>query len=468
MAAQSYPASTSSTAEPDQALIAEPIPLSSWISVTAMLIASVYSTVDRQIFAIFAESIRVELGLSDVQLGLLQGVGLSFVGLLTVYPISWIADRYDRRKVMAACVLGWSLAVLGCGLSKGFGWLLLFTGLVGIGEAGVGPAGFAIIPDLFPFSARQLGNSVFSIGFRLAASLGVYLAGLLMIVAKWVQPALPGSLAHYHVWRLSFLVTVVFAPIAIACLWFLPRRASGRAHTTETQNNPTDDVYETFEQVQNPIAVEPIGKFLKRHRSAWICTLTAALMMSFGSAALAGWAPIIAQRYFGQNPIQSGEWLAAVGLTSGIAGFVIGTPIIQWLQSRIGLLAPMRALAGSVLLQAILALAMMLSRSVPALYSLWGVQATAGMIGAMATPTILQSMAPIHLRARVFAITTFIGMAGALSYVCVGAISDRLSGVVSYPLLYSACSLGFFGLLLGAALFWRSEPLYLELAMENA
>ncbi|MFO6448328.1 MFS transporter [Erythrobacter sp. NE805] len=452
------PPAIADAAVADPTLVKEPVPLSAWLGLGVLFFGTIYATVDRQIFVIFAEAIKNDLGLSDTQLGILQGVGLTLVGLITVYPIAWISDRKDRRHVVGTCMLLWSLAVLGCALSPGFGLLLLFASIVGIGEAGTTPAAYAMIPDLFPKSARQLANSAYAIAARLAGVLGIYIAGLLIVVVAEVRPLLPAELGAMHEWRLAFLMTVVFAPLAIVPIFLLPRRVAGApaAHAPVAEQAPA------------PVeGLETVWQFLTRHRRAWTATMTAALFMAFGSVATAGWAPVIAQRYFEQTPQASGEWMAGVGLASGIAGFLVGAPIMQWLQPKFGIKTPIYVLAWSLFVQALLALALSFVRSVPQLYILWGVQATAGMISTMTIPTILQNMAPIHLRSRIFAISSFVGMAGALSYVAVGFISDRLKDAMDFPLLYSASVIGFAGLLAGALLFWRSQDAYAELALET-
>ena len=121
-----------------------------------MVAVAIYAIIDRQIFILLAEAIKKDMSLSDTQLGLLQGVGLALVGVITVYPISWLADRFDRRVVVAASISLWSLAVIACGFAPNFTWLMIGASLVGVGEAAIGPATYAMIPDLFPPSRRQL------------------------------------------------------------------------------------------------------------------------------------------------------------------------------------------------------------------------------------------------------------------------------------------------------------------------
>jgi MFS family permease len=144
---------------PEIALKAPPL---SWLALAAVTLVSIYAVVDRSIFGLFAEPIRKTLHLSDAQIGEFMGVGLALVGVVTTYPISWLADRHDRRKIVAACIVLWSGAVVICALAPDFGWLMVGASLFGVGKAGIGPAGYAMIPDLFPPHARQIANSVFA------------------------------------------------------------------------------------------------------------------------------------------------------------------------------------------------------------------------------------------------------------------------------------------------------------------
>src|SRR5579862_4912097 len=78
-------------------------PMSAWLGFVAMLGVYIYAVIDRQIFILLAEPIRRNMSLSDAQLGLLQGTGLALVGVLTTFPIAWLADKFDRRWVTAGC-----------------------------------------------------------------------------------------------------------------------------------------------------------------------------------------------------------------------------------------------------------------------------------------------------------------------------------------------------------------------------
>lgn len=430
-----------------QPATSEKTPISSWIGLAIMVIVTIYAVLDRQVFILFAEAIRKDLGLSDTQLGMLQGLGLSLFGLIMVYPISWLADRYDRRKVIAACVFLWSIAVAGCGLAPSFLPLLVFASLVGVGEAGAGPAGLAMIPDLFPPHARQLGNSVFAVAGRFASAFGVWLAGLLILLVEWARPMLPASIAALPEWRLCFFATILFMPVALLLVLSLPKRTSGLASRTAGVEG----------------AASRILPYLKQHKAPFAGVIGASLLSGLGLIAVAGWVPIIAQRYFGQTPKESGDWLAVMALVTGIIGLLISQPLLRWLQPRAGVTTPIYVLVGTMLFSAATSALIATAQNVPQLYGYWGLQAVGLMIGVMILPTLLQNMAPPPLRARVFALYTLVNITTAIGYVLVGGLSDLLSGT-QRGLLYAAMAVAVICLTLSAVVYWFTRKSYARLA----
>lgn len=436
------------------------VPLSSWLALAAIVVVAIYSIVDRQIFVLFAEAIRKEMLLSDTQVGLVQGVGLALVGVITTYPISWLADRYDRRWIVAGCVILWSVAIVICAAAPSFGWLFVGAALVGIGEAGVGPAGFAMIPDLFPQQARQLANSVFAIATRLGGAFGAYVAGMLGVAAMGLHPVLPSGLQPWAEWRLAFLLAVVFLPVAVALILLLPRRAAGTPVQMRADARGAD---------AQGVAAPGLIRFVRQHARAQCGVLAGQFFMTFGLVSVAAWIPIVAQRDFGQTPAEGGAWLGAMAIVTGLIGFTIGTIGLRVLQPRFGARLPMLAVAGTIVVSALCStLIGLFGRSVMSLYVLWGFQAIFLMIASMVLPTIMQNMTPVHLRARVFAMFGLVGMlAGGFSPPLVGLLSDAL-GTMPHKLLIAAMSVSVVALLIAAVIFVRMTSAYVRLAAEIA
>src|SRR5690606_14589273 len=86
----------------------------------------------------------------------MQGLGLALFAAIASYPIAWLADRFDRRLILCIGIAVWSIATAACAFQTTFEGLLIATIGIAVGEAGLGPIVWAVIPDLFP--GRQPGH----------------------------------------------------------------------------------------------------------------------------------------------------------------------------------------------------------------------------------------------------------------------------------------------------------------------
>src|SRR3546814_12115563 len=79
-----------------------------------------FSVLDRFIIGLMVDPIKRDLGLTDLQFGILHGsafaITFSVVGLLA----GALADRYNRRWVIYAGVTIWSIATAACGFAYSF------------------------------------------------------------------------------------------------------------------------------------------------------------------------------------------------------------------------------------------------------------------------------------------------------------------------------------------------------------
>ena len=156
-------------------------PIGAWYGLAVLIGVALFATVDGQIFGLVAEKVRLALGMSDTKLGLLQGVGGVFVLSVAAFPIGWLADRWDRRYVLAGGVLVWSAACLARGFAHDFGQLMVATIALSIGSAGVVPCIYGLIPNLFRGQTRILANSIFVVVLYLTAAGGLALCGGLLL-----------------------------------------------------------------------------------------------------------------------------------------------------------------------------------------------------------------------------------------------------------------------------------------------
>ena len=120
-----------------------------WTVLVMLTLVYTFNFIDRQILVILQEPIKAELGLSDAQLGLLTGFSFALVYVTAGIPIAWLADRSNRRNIVAASLAFWSLMTALSGLVQNYGQLLAARIGVGVGEAGCSPPAHSMISD-FP------------------------------------------------------------------------------------------------------------------------------------------------------------------------------------------------------------------------------------------------------------------------------------------------------------------------------
>jgi uncharacterized membrane protein len=115
---------------------------------------------------------------------------------------------------------------------------------------------------------------------------------------------------------------------------------------------------------------------------------------------------------------------------------------------------PLVALALACSTSGLALLLLPLASSSDGLFFIYGVHMTLLMMGLMTYPTVLQDLAPAHLRARMFAIFGVLGVVfPSLMPPLVGALSDQYKQSPSGLLLVTV--------VIGAALLVLSSALYL-------
>ena len=135
------------------------------------------------VFALF-EPIKLDLSLSDTQLGWLASAYV-LVFSLAALPFGILSDLRSRRAVITAGVLLWSVFTLASGFATGFGQLLFFRALVGVGGAAFGGAAQSLVADYFPLRGRAVAMGILAAGITLGGVLGIWLGGRLEAVYGW-------------------------------------------------------------------------------------------------------------------------------------------------------------------------------------------------------------------------------------------------------------------------------------------
>ena len=78
---------------------------------------------DRQVLASVLQMMKVDLGLSETQLGVLNTAFLLSIAFFSV-PVSFMVDRWSRRKAVGIMAIFWSLFTYLTGLGRSFATVL--------------------------------------------------------------------------------------------------------------------------------------------------------------------------------------------------------------------------------------------------------------------------------------------------------------------------------------------------------
>ncbi|MBF7015277.1 MFS transporter (plasmid) [Novosphingobium resinovorum] len=384
-----------------------------WYTLFAMMIIVLFAFVDRQLLILAAQPLSESLSLTDSQLGLIQGLAFSIFSVVAVYPIAWLADRYDRRLILGACLVLWSFGTVGCGLAQNFWQLFIAAVAIASGEAALGPLAMAFVPDLFKGRKRVLANSIQYIFTYIGASLAMGMGGSALGVLDRAHAGMPSAFQHLESWRLAFLLVCLPTPLLLMLL-------------ARTRLGKTNNVADTAAPSAPPV---PIAGFLREHRAAFLSILGGLgfYMLAYGGFMV--WLPLIGSRLFGATPEINGYGMglsSAVGTCFGVA---TGTLLMRFYMPRLGTRAAVGVSWRLLLLTCPVLAIFPFVQSVTQLYICMGVMMLAGTGVGCLVATTLQVMAPAHFMARFFGIWSIISalLSGASPSIA-GFVSDAIGG----------------------------------------
>ncbi|MGI9299124.1 MAG: spinster family MFS transporter [Luminiphilus sp.] len=257
------------------------------------ILTIVYSInfIDRQLLSILQESIKADLMLSDAQLGLLTGFAFAVFYTFAGLPIASLADRSNRRNIVAISLTVWSGMTALSGMAQNYGQLLAARVGVGIGEAGGSPPSHSMISDIFPPEKRASAIGFYSTGISIGILFGFLFGG-------WLN--------EFFGWRVAFFVVgVPGVLIAIVLKLTVPEPIRG---LTENRASAGD----------NP-SMLTVFKLLLSRPSFMLMALGAA-MNAFAGYSSSNWIASFMIRTHQMPTGELGTWLALIIGVGGAIG----------------------------------------------------------------------------------------------------------------------------------------------------
>ena len=223
------------TTTPDATRVAEapyPAPAVGWYATIMLALLYWLSMLDRYIISLLVDPIKKDLGLTDVQFGMLHG--LAFIGSFTLFGLIFgaLADRVNRRKLIYVGVTIWSIATATCGVAQNFWHLLLARVGVGVGEASLNPSATSMIADLFPRAKLTTAMAVYAIGATVGSGTALIIGGAIVgLVSHMDVIALP-LIGEIRPWQAVFFIVGIPGLLIAFSIFTVPepvRRGQQRA-----------------------------------------------------------------------------------------------------------------------------------------------------------------------------------------------------------------------------------------------
>lgn len=370
-----------------------------WTIVALLLAVQIFANVDRQILNVLVEPVKAEFGLSDKVMGLLTGAAFSVFYAVLGVPLALLADRANRRNLIAAALAVWSAMTVFCGLATTALQLVLARIGVAVGEAGAGPASQSIVSDLFAPKERALPMAMLAVGPNLGIMFG-FVAGSL--------------LAEMFGWRMAFIAVGV-PGLLMALVILAAMREPRRGMIDKVADRPEDRP--GFGTLLRTIAARPSLMWI-------IAGFSCAGMFGYGAIA---WATAFFNRSYGLSP---GEIGPIIGILVGVGG-AIGTLAGGWLADRTGrhdVRWRLWIICISASIAAPLAAAAFLAQNQWLTLALMTFPASVAIFHAGPSFALVQELVPLRLRALAAAFLLFClnVIGGGLGPFIVGLLSDLM------------------------------------------
>ena len=293
-----------------------PNPRYGWYVTFTLLLAFTFSFVDRQVLNLLVQPIQQDLGISDTQISLLQGLAFVFTYVGLSVPIGRMVDRFNRVAIMIGGVVVWSATTVACGLSRTYTQLFAARLGVGAGEAALTPAAWSVLSDYFPPQRLPRPISVYLMGPYLGAGIAMIAGAEVLDWSRQTESIALPLLGQLAPWQFTF-IAVGLPGILISAL-LMTVREPARKNRQRSTAPPWAD----------------IRRYLRRNWRIYLSIHVGTpciVVMLYG---LQGWIPTVMVRVYEWDLAQAGRIYGLVAMLAGAAGVLSGPTVARALRAR--------------------------------------------------------------------------------------------------------------------------------------
>lgn len=270
-----------------------------WFAFAMTVALMLVDYIDRQVIVSLFPHLKLEWGLSDKQLGALASA-VSITVAIGALPIALWADRGSRVKSVCVMATVWSLACISCMFTRSYSQLLTARAVVGVGEAGYGSVGSALLASHFPERTRSTLMATFFASGSFGSVLGVMLGGI--IAAHWG-------------WRTAF--GVVGVPGLVFALLYIFVRDYRTVALPPRLDQATQNLGSTTRVI--------VGTLTRAPTMLWLCLGTSSQVVVLST--VWAWLPSYLNRTHGLPPEKAAVSSALVVLCGAVGAMLWGAVV---------------------------------------------------------------------------------------------------------------------------------------------
>ena len=277
-------------------------------AVLVLMVAYIFSYIDRQILAMLVGPIKADLGVTDFELSLLNGLAFAVCfTALGVWPVGQWADRGNRRNLAAAGVFLWSLMTAVCGRVTSYAGLFVARVGVGVGEATLAPAAYSMIADYVPPARRGRALGLFSMGIYLGIGVAIMVTGL-VVQAVGSMPVMHWPvIGEVRGWQVAFLI--LGPPGMLVSLWLLTVREPARREVAAATTG---------------VRYADVWRRIREHAGFYANLIFGVSMLTLTFNAVAFWIPAHLLRVHELSPLQVAFSYGPIMFVAGSLGILAG------------------------------------------------------------------------------------------------------------------------------------------------
>ncbi|ENO88137.1 MFS transporter [Thauera linaloolentis] len=355
---------------------------------------------DMGLQAISLSAIQNSFGVGDATLGALQGLAGVLVGSALAVPLARFADRFSRKRVLLCLILASTAMMVLSALAPNFPLFFIGRSAAGITEFAMVPLVYSMIPDLAPERHRVAANLSFAALMAAGASGGFYFGGAILATAA---DLFPWAMAP---WRKAFLL-LSMAGVPLLLLGMLtadpPRRLGPAGHT----------------------APASLRLFLRQRWQAIGLFVGVAGCLMIAVQALNQLIALALERRFDALPGDIGQALGVIVLITTVGCLPVAGLLDRMLGRRFGRAVRPLIMGTCALAAAPVVLLLVSTRTLDHAFLVVGLFLFVTCVANALVPTMLQDLAPATLRARCFAVWSFVvSVFSAAGPLLAGTLSD--------------------------------------------